>query len=230
MNNNRFICKKAELNNYFAYWRLGGAHDTNEPWNNPNRPPLAAPYTLIDPSILLSPPARRWDWDRRMYQGAADLAGLFQLQDTHKWDFRLDNRAGSASTTTTTTSQTGAKAAIKAGGLRGQRKDRTPAHVKRVVDGFAPTVRRLGVDIDLVRVLGYGGNGVASLFRISKTGGGTTKKFVLKQTLTPGSNLTTEKATTRVRFPLFLFFCLFVISPADGRAPFHMCLVCDLCS
>lgn len=193
----RLFFKKAELNNYFAYWRLGGAHDTSEPWNNPDNPALASPYTLPDPSTGLSPAARRWDWDRRMYLGAADLAGLFQLQDSYRQDFRSEAATGSASTAAKTTSP---KTAIRTGSLRGQAKDRTPAHIKTIVDGFAPSVRRLGVDIDLVRVLGYGGNGVASLFRMGKTGGGSKRMFVLKQSLKAERNLAKEKQITKVRF------------------------------
>lgn len=199
-----FEAKKFELNNYFAYWRLGESHNLDEPWNNPRYPVLAPRQTLIDPSAGLSPSARKLDWERRMFlyratpgNAARDNNAIFQEQDANRYDYRLSsgggsNASGGASNTPGTVV------------VGQQTPDRTPAEVRSIVKGFAPTVRRFGVDIEMLRILGHGGNGMASLFRVQKRNGDTTtrRKFVLKQVLRLGSNLNKEKQCTLVRFIL----------------------------
>lgn len=206
--NDPFRRHKAHINNYFAYWRIGAADDPDKPWNDPNVPALAQSQTLqastpsLPPSSAAAAAAAASRWDRRMYEGGEDLADLFTMQESYKLDYRLGITS-------------------KAPGIGNNRKrDRTPAAVKRVVDGFAPTARRLGIDVEFVRILGYGGNGVASLFKIGKRHvEGGRRKFVLKQVLRAGSSLSKEKEYTTVRLPPstfvigpFSFFSFFVIS------------------
>lgn len=199
-----FEAKKIELNNFFAYWRLGESHNPDEPWNNPRYPVLAPRQTPIDPSAGLSPSARKWDWERRMFMyratpgnAAQDNDTIFQNQDANRYNYRLSSGVGSNASGGTSN----ASGTMVAGQ---QAPDRTPAEVRSIVEALAPTVRRFGVDIEMLRILGHGGNGVASLFRVQKRNGGTTtrRKFVLKQVLRLGSNLNKEKQCTLVRFTL----------------------------
>lgn len=62
---------------------------------------------------------------------------------------------------------------------------------------IAKHLRSQGLNINLIRVLGVGGNGIASLFEFTGRYGGK-KKLVIKSCARPGSDMEEEQSITRV--------------------------------
>lgn len=221
-----FEAKKASTNNFFAYWRVGAAFNPDKPWDNPRYPLLAPRQTLADPAALAafdaSPEARRREWEQRMHGDRVrpgNLAvfndNIFRQQDANREDLRppLPTAAVVAAAGGTGGADPGASSNIspRTVGTAGQQQqqqppppspeDRTPANVRAIAQGFAPSLRRFGVEIEMLRVLGHGGNGVVSLLRVQNRNrdARNRRKFVLKQLLRADANLLREKQFTTVR-------------------------------
>lgn len=238
-----FEAKKTSTNNFFAYWRVGAAFHPDNPWDNPRYPLLASRQALADPAALAafdaSPEARRREWEQRMHGDRVrpgNLAvfndNIFRQQDANREDLRppLPTPAVTAPAGGTGGGGPGAlsnispRTVVTAGQQQQQQppqppppspEDRTPANVRAIAQGFAPSLRRFGVEIEMLRILGYGGNGVVSLFRVQNRNrdARNRRKFVLKQLLRADANLLREKQFTTVR-------CLYV-----PRGDIHTCVL-----
>lgn len=248
-----FQVHKYQLNNYFAYWRIGAAADPSQPWADARLQALAAPFTMPDPSALLPQWQRKQDWDRRMYQGQENYPydQLFMAQDNRRDDFRVPWSSGSGSGSGAGIAGVAAAAAAAAasnatvvrrsassnatvirrsagagGSGRGNagnnpRRSRSgsgsgnitlpanmPPEARRAVERFGPTLRGLGITVNLEKILGWGGNGVASMYSVRKRGENKKRRFVLKQSLNQSSLVEEKKMTTVCLSPLHLFPCL----------------------
>lgn len=190
------------------------------------RQTLADPAALA--SFDASPETRKREWEQRMHGDRVrpgNLAvfndNIFRQQDANREDLRppLPTAAVVAPAGGTGGGGPGALSNISPRTVvtAGQQQqppqpppppsseDRTPANVRAIAQGFAPgfapSLRRFGVEIEMLRVLGHGGNGVVSLFRVQNRNrdARNRRKFVLKQLLRADANLLREKQFTTVR-------------------------------
>lgn len=185
----RFPDFRFQINNYFEYFRSGRLYEYKnrgeEPWNDLNNPQLA----------LVSRDSRRivGSWNR-IYSNRS-FADIIRAQNPFR-------------------SRYGGRGNSGGGGRNNPRASRHPEdkhldspHPHLVVVIVADNgmlidngVQRLrgalqaqGVNVRYLRILGAGGNGLAALFDIQHGTADPPKKFVVKTSLDPRSDMALEK-------------------------------------
>lgn len=159
----RFIIKKFEVNNFFAYYRAGLGNDPQKPWLHTNsiQNPRSVLYRDVSKYRRVLPP-----WEN------IDRADSSVVQRApQRW------RRYRAPPPSSGRQPTWLSAERKGG-----------ASAKNYQDLFASK----GADINIKKILGAGGNGVALLCDAPTATPGRRKKFVLKASLR-GQDMTKEK-------------------------------------
>lgn len=128
-----------------------------------------------------------------------NIPSLFQEPTATQWDGRYQMSAQDvrAALALQTQSRVGYEAYTGSGGSRRRRKR---VDAQAAADAVKDKLSQQGVAVRLSKLLGWGGNGVASLFEVWPRGeDAPSKKVVVKSLLRSGVNMTAETSFNMVR-------------------------------